>query len=859
VTHRLAAILAADVVGYTRLMHEDEYATHERVSTAIAEVIEPAIARHGGRVVKSTGDGVLAEFSSAVGAVQSGLEFQHMIRADAATQSPARRILFRVGIDVGDIIVEERDIYGDHVNLAARLQQLADPGGIVVSGSVHDYVHGRLQCRFEDAGEQRVKNIARPVHSYRVRSLSHEPPFEPHAADAATGEALRISLFGPSSLQVADRDIRLRSLKARAMLGYIALSATLQESRERLVGLLWSEAEEDKARATLRQLLHDLRGTLAQAGYHGLRVGAREIGLDRETIEVDVWAVIGAAEAGEAHPLLLERPRLADELLAGLDDLDPAFRVWLLAKRTTLRDRLLRGLETALVDADGRRAIRIAEAIINLDPTHEEACRCLMRARAEAGDTAGALRAYKTLWDLLDQDYGMEPSAPTQQLVAAIKTGMIEPKPVATRAAASGPHHPGTASRDAHALKRGTRLALSLQPVGMRGIDPDRAHLVQGFRQHLIASLIRFREWKVTDAPFYPPETGVGEDICGRYELQMLAYQGGGAVHLMLVLKDLETSLYVWSEGFELNLESWFEAQRRIVQRIAMALNVHVSAERLRRLSDEPDIPLGTYDRWLRAQARLLTFDPAHWKWLERELNEIVSQVPNFAPAHCSLASLNTILHIVHPGVYRSRLRERRSLDVARTAVQIDPVDTRAQLCLGWSYAMGKHYGQGEVHMDLACELNPNDSWTLISAALFHAFCGRSRRALALAARSLDLGLAPSRTHWAYQVSIQFLSGDYEATIDAADRARDIIRTLPGWRAAALFNLGRHEEAAADAARFLTGIRENWFGAEPASDEAITRWLLHLYPIRHREDWERLRDGLLGAGLPVHGMDHHAW
>ena len=240
---------------------------------------------------------------------------------------------------------------------------------------------------------------------------------------------LRVRLFGPASFAIGDRELRLKSLKLRAALGYIALNKSLTETRERLVGLLWSESGEDHARASLRQNIRELRVAMQAANYNKLYIATHEIGFDRSTTEVDVLAVIVAAEAGHVHPLLLERPNLADELLAGLEDLDPSFRSWLLARRHTVRDRLLRALENAAADKTRDLAAQgnLAQAILNLDPTHEDAARRLMRARAMIGDTAGALRVYNTLWNLLDEDYGMEPADATQKLVAAIKTGVFEP------------------------------------------------------------------------------------------------------------------------------------------------------------------------------------------------------------------------------------------------------------------------------------------------------------------------------------------------------------------------------------------------------------------------------------------------
>jgi adenylate cyclase len=165
---RLAAILATDIAGYSRLMHADEEGTYVRLATLMADVIEPAIAQHSGRIVKRTGDGFLAEFPSAVEAAKCSLQFQIQILRDTAREPEDRQLCFRVGIHLGDVIVEEQDIYGDGVNVAARLEALAEPGGIAISGVVHENVRGRVSCAFEDMGDQSVKNIAQPVRTYRM-------------------------------------------------------------------------------------------------------------------------------------------------------------------------------------------------------------------------------------------------------------------------------------------------------------------------------------------------------------------------------------------------------------------------------------------------------------------------------------------------------------------------------------------------------------------------------------------------------------------------------------------------------------------------------------------------------------------
>ncbi|MGC1891150.1 MAG: adenylate/guanylate cyclase domain-containing protein [Stellaceae bacterium] len=169
---RLTAILAADVAGYSRLMGADEEGTHERLKAHLAELVNPKIKEHRGRLVKNTGDGFLTEFASVVDAVRCATEIQRGM-VDREPEGPEeRRIRFRIGINLGDVIAEEHDIFGDGVNIAARLEGLAEPGGICVSRVVRDQVRDKLNCAFQDMGEQQVKNIARPVRVYGLPDLS---------------------------------------------------------------------------------------------------------------------------------------------------------------------------------------------------------------------------------------------------------------------------------------------------------------------------------------------------------------------------------------------------------------------------------------------------------------------------------------------------------------------------------------------------------------------------------------------------------------------------------------------------------------------------------------------------------------
>jgi adenylate cyclase len=184
VERRLAAILAADVAGYSRLMGADEEGTLAALKAHRRAVLDPKITEHRGRIVKTTGDGLLVEFASVVDAVRCAVDMQRQMAERNAGVAAEQRIEFRIGLNVGDIIIDDKDIYGDGVNIAARLEGLAAPGGICVSRVVRDQVRDKLDFSFEDMGEQQVKNIARPVRTHRVRLES--PVDEPSAAAVAT-------------------------------------------------------------------------------------------------------------------------------------------------------------------------------------------------------------------------------------------------------------------------------------------------------------------------------------------------------------------------------------------------------------------------------------------------------------------------------------------------------------------------------------------------------------------------------------------------------------------------------------------------------------------------------------------------
>jgi TolB-like protein/class 3 adenylate cyclase len=180
VERRLAAILAADMVGYSRMIEQDEASTLDAIRVLRRDVIDPLLAEHHGRIVKLMGDGAIVEFASVVDAVACAVAVQKSLADRQAEVAPARRIVFRIGVNLGDVVVEGGDLLGDGVNIAARLEQLCDPGGVLISGTAYDHLKGKLELALEPRGEQRLKNIEQPVRAYGVQT-------EPVAAGRAGG------------------------------------------------------------------------------------------------------------------------------------------------------------------------------------------------------------------------------------------------------------------------------------------------------------------------------------------------------------------------------------------------------------------------------------------------------------------------------------------------------------------------------------------------------------------------------------------------------------------------------------------------------------------------------------------------
>ncbi len=664
---------------------------------------------------------------------------------------------------------------------------------------------------------------------------------------------LAIEVFGNFAVKIGTSEILLGNRKSRAVVGYLALSDRPREARERLVGLLWSDSEEEKARGSLRTTLHEIRGAFHAAGYEGMLTDKLQIGLRPEGLDVDVKAVLAEARAGRPHRLLLERERLFEQLLAGFEDLDPAFRSWLLPKRQALQDRVLRDLETAMRDENvpQSRQEALARAIINLDPTHEEAARTLIRIRYAEGDIGGALGTYKRLWDVLTEEFGEEPLPVTKELIAKIK--------LAQEGSDTPSSSPG-ALRPAPILLAGSRqatsasrLTVTLGTFDAAAVPLDSRYLVQEFRRELIASLVRFREWVVRDAPAGPQSPGVPPDH--EVVLDGGAYLTESGVRLVLTLRDPASGSYLWSEKLDISPKGWWASQQSVVQRMASALNVHISAGRLATIARRSAADLPAYDLWLRGQSTMLSFQSSDWHAAEQMFRDSIATTPSFGPAYSSLAQLQNSIHITHYGVLREQRRRDEALALAKEAVRLDPGDSRGHLALGWAHLMAHQHVQAVVHFGIANELNDSDPWTLTSSSLGYCFCGDHQAATVVSDRALQRALSPTGAHIGYRVRVLYLCGAYDEAAKIAEKAPNS-PALPGWKAAIFHSVGSWQAAEEALTQMYLASQQQWHGRHQWSREAVTHWFLHAFPFSDKNDWLRLRNALHDIGAPTGGIGY---
>ncbi len=630
--------------------------------------------------------------------------------------------------------------------------------------------------------------------------------------------------------------------KQIALLAYLALSAQGKVSRDRVVGLLWSEHSADKARRNLRQLWKTLRDSLRNKGFQGLeRSNTINLWLDLEKIFVDVKEVLEPHAAMNPPGLLLEQSRIYESLLADLEGIDSEYDNWILLQRHTMQDRLTHQLENALKQCTEDQSRSIATALYKLDQSNEIAARTLMRLHANHSNVSGALRVYKELSTLLDQEYGMDPTTETEELAVEIKQMDSKGDQILVNQGQSETASQHTAFPE-----------LIIDSFNTELVPENQRYVVEGFRHDLMASLARFRDWRVIEKLRQKNDDGSGVWQGRRYELRAQIFFHDAVLQLVFTLLDDVNATIVWSDKYVLRMESWLSTQTAIIRKLAVSLNVNLSANRLNAIWQNRDLPAALHDRWLVGQSCIFQWTPDSNARASEIFRTINADAPNFSPAFSGRAQLENTRHLVFPGLRRKALNDQTALRLARRAVQIDPLDSRAHLSMGWSYSLSGRFEEALRYFDSANEINENDPWAIISTAQGYAFCDETDTAKMLVDTANEFNLPLSQLQSGFHVGTKFLCGDYQGAVESAEIAGDIISNVLGWKTSALWHLGRKDEARAEGQRFLKLHKKRWYGTNKTpTDDEIGDWILHCFPIRSVEKWLLFRTGLENAGVSV--------
>ncbi len=817
-------VLFADAVEYSRLVLEDEFGALAFMRNCFGE-FRRAAGLHNGTLVKTTGDGVVIEFEDAADALRCAIACQEGLKALNLLRDQRQQARFRIGIHCGEVMHEDGDIYGHSVNVAARLQSFARPEGICISRAARDAVGDRVPVAYRDLGLLQLRNIAGPVPCLRVLLNAAD-----EAEDVATQASdVQLSVLGGVTFHDA-RGVPVipRSRKAGAVLGYLALTERLQEFSDRIAELLWSDQPAGKARQSLARALLSLRQLLERAGHGWLDTGG-VVRLRLSGGNIDLIALSGELAEGHVNDAFVYGRAKPDHILTGYEREDRAFAAWLKVMRSTWRGRLVKQLERILAapSPSGEAQQRAALALRHIDPLHEPAVRYLMRDHAAQGNLAAALRLYGDLAGDLRQQFDAAPSTETAALLDRLRQGeRLAPSEGLWQGARRGPRLPS--------VEIGEPTVEDSCNIG--------PHVLEGFRRELIAGLSRQRDWIIVDTAVTGPAAVREAD----YTLRLLCGNSHSGPELSLALVDNRTGKHVWADSGALDLERWDQIQFIVIRNISSRLGIYVSVERLAAGLDGEDGSLTAYDQWLQGEHLLDSWAPEAEQEAERLFLGVIEDMPKFAPVYSSLASVYNVQHLINAGSPRDLDQEERAMKLAQTAVDLDPLDTRAHLTLAWSYCMAGQHGRAELHYDLACELAPNNPRTLVSAAQGLAFVNAIGKAVQLADQAIETAPFLTGPQWAYIAAVRFLAGDYAGCVEASTSAAAIV-DVAAWEAAAQIQLGRREDARKAARRLLDDVRARWTGSATPDEVEVLAWLLNCYPVRPGPAAERFRDAISAA------------
>ncbi|WP_299896205.1 adenylate/guanylate cyclase domain-containing protein [uncultured Ruegeria sp.] len=813
-------VLFTDMVSYSNWIERDESTTLEFV-TSCFDTLRVLSRRHSGTLVKTMGDGALLTFKKADDAINCGVEFQRVLVRNQL--DVARPYQFRVGLHCGEVVQKRGDVYGNTVNIAARLQSKATPGTCVISENVMRMAGDHPDLSFESIGTHGLRNLDRKYRLYQV--------IDPLTTTAPKEDAHRPNLHLLDGVAFDDRygaSPDAVGLCSRAIVGYLALCPGGAETFDRLATLAFFEDEEGVALQKLDAFAVDFMDRSC-AGMPALIRSETHLALDEFSVRTDLDEYMRMLRQGSVPDRFIEDARWPEKIMAGYEAIGPVFRSWLSVTRRSWKRSVLLALERLLSSVGTNDAFfeDAATAILLLEPGNEMAALARINARLAQGDTPEAFAEFERLKLYLAENFDMAPNKDVQDRIDQVKS---ERKRVAVQSPTYVP------------LRR--LLRLSVAPI--TGTDATRLAAAQAFRSELIGNLMRFRDWAVIDAAKTPAGNG-DRDSQIDYSVEMAVLQVADPPVIQINLQTHDTARVLWAKRFVLSAGDQFAAMNIIIREIVVAIELYVSSDRFAETYRDAGRFATSYDKWLRGDRALMRWTPAGAEEALAIFDSILEEDPDNAPALFRRASIENIRHVIWPGRQRSTKDAALADRYAARAVELDPMDARIQRTVAWTAAMNGAFARASMHLDLAVSLNPNCPTTLASCAMGFAWFGDDDKA----DRTLNLLYEISTNLpdwiWAYNASTLFMLERYDAALDAAEKGLGSIMDDQGW--ICVIHSCQNEMPAAQRAfdRLCENVESNWAGPQPLLTRDVARWFTEAYPIRREEDRQRLRDAIEAA------------
>lgn len=640
-----------------------------------------------------------------------------------------------------------------------------------------------------------------------------------------------LRLIGRIGLTVDGVDRNVSSTKARAVLAFVGLSENTHVPRDLLCNMLWTDADPERARTSLRQTLRRLKADLGPDDDAVLDATRNTVSLRRDLLRGQTEMMLHAIRNGTIPNLLLGDLDAVEQFLADLDGISVDLDSWIAVQRRLFRDRLSDAISSYISDAaENSDRAQAARALLTLDPTNEFAVQVLMKALTESGQAAAALNVFAELDALLRDELDFEPSEETILLNADIKLGKFQPTPQVQPAMNLVPESGDVSDRP-------TIVIAPLDTDDGGSVSP----IVRAFIRDLVTVLVRFREWNVVEGV----SAGPSQNCYLVQGTQLPKSQHGH--ELSLVMKQIPENRYVWGESIFLDHDRWLTNQSMIAQRFASAINCNISTDRLLQSRHQVPERRSVFDRWIYSQHLNAVWSPNTGKEIQSILEGIIQDEPLFAPAHAELAADYNTRHIFFPGLRRNDVFRERALHHSRTAVQLDPLETRSQRVMAWTNMLRGDYDLADVYFRQALDLNAANPYTLMSTALGMAFNGCTEKALELSETAKQLQPSLPGFLQGYFVGMNYTCGRMEHAVQAARDAEGTISNLLGFKASALWHIGETKQAHATAQRFVEIVAPDWCANEPLTHDTMTEWFVDSFPIRRPDVRAHLDEGFRAA------------